>query len=156
MPLHRKLVLAEASLCALGAWVLVRCIPYGVWRSKWGASVPLATIQTDGSLVSSSSDSDFAEIAWALQKIERFAGAHVTCLMLAKSAQMMLGRRGFSSVLILGVNRGMETGMLGAHAWVVCNGVSIVGGEQQSGNVPVAAFENAPITQAGDRARGAS
>ncbi len=51
-----------------------------------------------------------------------------TCLVRALAARRLLARHGHASELRLGVARPAE-GRFGAHAWLECGGVAIVGGK---------------------------
>jgi hypothetical protein len=66
-------------------------------------------------------------VRWALQVIGRRAPDAV-CLHQSLTAQILLRRRGAPSILYYGAHPGDAAGMR-AHAWVVCDGYDVVGGE---------------------------
>lgn len=72
-----------------------------------------------------------ARIAWAVNAAARLVPGR-TCLTDALAADVMLCRRGYQSLLRIGVKkRAGGAGPLEAHAWVECDG-SIVAGELET------------------------
>jgi Transglutaminase-like superfamily len=141
LPIRRKLMLAEAFAGTLTAWTMIRFTPYAAWRSRLGFPVPLMSAQVTGAPARNTGNSILEDIAWAHAWLARLFGRRFTCLMLAFSARAMLRRRKFSSLLVLGAKRGQGAAeKLGAHAWVLCQGFEIVGGETRDGHIPVAAY----------------
>lgn len=77
---------------------------------------------------------DPARIAWAVRAAARVVPG-AACLAQALAVQRMLARRGRASSVEVGVakNRaGVE-----AHAWLVCDGQIVIGGEQAGAFVPL-------------------
>lgn len=70
---------------------------------------------------------DPGRIAWAVRVAAR-AVPGSACLAQALAVQRMLAVRGRSSELELGVAK--EGGSFGAHAWLVCDGQIVIGGEE--------------------------
>jgi hypothetical protein len=142
-PMRRKLMLAEALTCTAAAWALVTVMPYTAWRSRLGEAVPLASASLTGASALAAGCPLLEDIAWAHTVLARLFGGRFTCLMLALSARAMLQRRRLPTLLVLGVRRGPEDGSkLGAHAWVLSQGIEIVGGDTRSGHTPVAAYRS--------------
>jgi len=98
--------------------------------------------QTDFVPLTASQINYAREIASAHQVLLVLFGTRFTCLMHALSARGMLRARGISSTLILGVNRKDSAGAakLGAHAWVKCEAIDIVGHEGSETFIPVAVY----------------
>lgn len=84
------------------------------------------------------------DVAWAHDLLARRFPRHFTCLMLAISARAMLRRRKAPRLLVLGAkrNRGVPSAPLAAHAWVISEGIEVVGGDTREGHVPVAAYRD--------------
>jgi len=137
----RRGVLIEATVRASIALVMVRLLPYSVWRKWLGASVPLASLQDDKTSLSREERSALRDIVWAYGTLYRNA-RFFTCLMLGFSARALLKRRGYSGVLVLGVDREnapFKSNLL-AHAWVMYQGLDVAGGELKNQYVAVAAY----------------
>ena len=64
---------------------------------------------------------------------------HSSCLVRAIAARMMLSNRGLPSALHLGVRHDSD-GKMGAHAWLHCLDIAVVGTEEAEQFNPVAAF----------------
>lgn len=142
LPVRRKLILIEALLGSLAALVMIRVLPYGIWRRRLGHQVPIKTVPSEVSRPSASDTEDVQDIAWAHTILRNRLGKHFTCLMLGMSARNMLGRRDLAGLLVLGVNRksGDNNNGLGAHAWVVHERTDITGGEVSEDYAVVAAY----------------
>lgn len=139
MQFSRRKLYGEALFRLLGAWVLIHFVPYSLWRSKLGKIEE----QTDFVPLTASQLTTAREIASAHQVLLVLFGTRFTCLMHALSARGMLRARGISSTLILGVNRKDSAGgtaKLGAHAWVKCETMDIVGHEGSETFIPVAVY----------------
>lgn len=78
-------------------------------------------------------------IAWAVRAASRRLPG-TTCLASALAAQRLLARDGRDCQLTIGVARN-ERG-LAAHAWVVCDGVTLVGGEESIAYTPLVAWSS--------------
>ncbi len=68
-------------------------------------------------------------IAWAVTRSSRLVPGARHCLTQALAAHSLLLRRGYPTSSHIGVARD-EAGKLIAHAWVECEGVVLVGGDQ--------------------------
>jgi hypothetical protein len=122
---RRKGLLFEAVLRLPAAWLTVRGIPFRWWSFRLGTSVPGEADPPCGAY-----DSRAAEVAWAVNAINRRAGGRFTCLMLAMTAQRMLALRGISSSLILGTTNELnedEQRVFKAHAWLRVGGQTVLG-----------------------------
>jgi hypothetical protein len=126
------------------AWIMIRLVPYRIWRSRLGTPVPLASSQLRGVAARVSDKEPLKEIAWAHGLLARLFGKQFTCLMLAFSARGMLRRRKMPSLLVLGVKRspGVTAKRLGAHAWVLSGNFEVVGGDSGGGYAPIAAYSD--------------
>lgn len=89
-------------------------------------------------------------IGWAVRAAShRLPGT--TCLASALAAQRLLAREGHDCQLTIGVARS-ERG-LAAHAWVVCQGVTLVGGEESVGYTPLVAWSSGSTARPDGAAR---
>jgi hypothetical protein len=68
------------------------------------------------------------QLVWAVKTVSRFL-PQATCLTQALAAQALLSRSGFPSQVEIGVAKD-DLHRLQAHAWVVCYGQVVLGGEQ--------------------------
>ena len=69
-------------------------------------------------------------VAWAVEMASwRMPGAK-SCLTQALAAQVLLGRRGYPTLLHIGVAKG-EQGRFRAHAWLESKGKVVIGGLEQ-------------------------
>jgi len=82
-----------------------------------------------------------ARMAWCVRNMARLVPA-ATCLTQALALQKLLHRRGVASELRVGVRRDGPDG-LAAHAWVVVDGVVVIGGSVRdlAAFAPIATFE---------------
>ena len=67
------------------------------------------------------------KLARAIELTSRFVPA-ASCLTQALAGQALLGRAGYASTLRIGV-RNDPAGLLKAHAWLDCDGITVLGGE---------------------------
>ncbi|MBX9745656.1 MAG: lasso peptide biosynthesis B2 protein [Hyphomonadaceae bacterium] len=135
----RLLLVGEALIFALIAFMRVRLTPYRRWRYQMGEVLPLDAAQ-HAMVMDEQSAAPVADVVWAHQILSRRFKGMFTCLMLALSARAMLERRRLPHVLVLGVRRGREKLSLDAHAWVLSSGIEIVGREGRADHIPVAVY----------------
>jgi hypothetical protein len=83
-------------------------------------------------------------IAWAVRAAARRLPG-TTCLASALAAQRLLSRAGHVCQVTIGVARN-DRGF-SAHAWVVCEGVTLVGGEESVGYTPLVAWSSRTAAQ---------
>ncbi|NQY14313.1 MAG: lasso peptide biosynthesis B2 protein [Henriciella sp.] len=134
-------MLIEALVRALVAMVMIRALPYRVWRRWLGEPVPLETIPRDTEVPGVEAREDLRDIYWAYASLNRHF-RFLTCLMFGFSARALMRRRGFKSVMILGVERAsvkLKPSLL-AHAWVVYQSFDMAGGAEKPGYTAVAAY----------------
>lgn len=77
--------------------------------------------------------------AWAVRAASRYV-PKATCLTQALAAQVLLGRRGHTSRLHIGVTRSMEK-EFEAHAWLQCEGKVVIGDSEIERFTPLLASE---------------
>jgi len=76
------------------------------------------------------------KVAWAVRTASDFVPGAKTCLIRALAVHAMLARHGIPSSIRFGIHRdGGEE--LEAHAWVECNGVVLIGGENLDRYTPL-------------------
>lgn len=118
------------SAVRLGLWAL----PFGRLRRLLGRAVqrhPQAPRQAHPQAHPQEvpDRSSALEIGQAVRSARGFV-PRTTCLVEALAAQVMLLRRGLPAELHLGVpSESLQTQLLG-HAWVLCQGETVVGGEE--------------------------
>jgi hypothetical protein len=78
-------------------------------------------------------------IAWAVRAASRRLPG-TTCLASALAAQRLLSRAGHVCELTIGVAR--DDSGFAAHAWVVCEGVTLVGGDESVDYTPLVAWSS--------------
>ena len=123
----------RALVPALATVLLVRlCLPYvplRMWKRVVGR-VRGRALSAGGARVAAE------DIAWAVCRASRdVPGA--TCLTQALSAQLLLSRRGYASLLRIGVTRAPGN-QLRAHAWLESNSLIVVGGADVNAYTPLA------------------
>ena len=140
VPLTRKFMYSDAIVRLIGAWVLIKLVPYKLWRDILGQPGTYGAVAT--------LTFEQAEMAYNIASLhgvlQKAFGTRFTCLMLALSARGMLKARDVPSQLILGVNRkaSEHTGSpLCAHAWVTSFNVQIIGHESSETFTAVAFYD---------------
>ncbi|MEM9571910.1 MAG: lasso peptide biosynthesis B2 protein [Pseudomonadota bacterium] len=142
MSWRRKRLLWEAFVNTFTAWIMVRLLPYRIWKRWLGHPVSLDVIPLEIVVPGPADGIMLADIAWAHKRLGQVSKGVFTCLMLGFSARAMLRRRGIESILVLGAGRNGDGGnrQLGAHAWVIHKTFDIAGGGERNEYSPVAAF----------------
>lgn len=137
----KKRLLIEAFFYASVAFVMIRLLPYRVWRKRLGVPVLPPVSSYEASDLVSEGPSELSDILWTYASLYRNA-RFFTCLMLALSARAVLHRRDLKSILVLGVDRGKieNKSKFLAHAWVVYQGRDVSGGELKHKYAAVAAY----------------
>jgi hypothetical protein len=115
---QRGLYLEAVLLLAIMRGILRLVRFWTLW--KWLEHIGIA--QTDQRRCQS--EVSTACIARVLRCASRYVPG-TTCLMQALAGAVMLRRRGHAASLCIGVTK--EGGDFGAHAWVECEGVAVVG-----------------------------
>lgn len=141
---RRKLVFAEALINTLTAWVMIRFLPYSIWRRWLGTAVNHANISSDLRPIHELGNKALVDIAWAHRVLDGRMRPMCTCLMFGFSARAMLRRRGFDSVLVLGVQARKANPDIGldAHAWVMYQQFDVFGGHMSGRYTKVAAYQS--------------
>lgn len=137
----KKVILLEAYGRAAVALIMIRVLPYSFWRRWLGTPVSLSSVPLDIVQPNLEAGQELTDIVWAYGALSRHA-RYFTCLMLGFSARALCRRRGFPSVMVLGVERETKKAKLNlnAHAWVVHREFDIAGGAQRKGYTAVAAY----------------
>ncbi|HEX5241728.1 MAG TPA: lasso peptide biosynthesis B2 protein [Tepidisphaeraceae bacterium] len=117
-PRRQRLLLESAVLIAISR-IGLRCLPFR-WMHRW---IERESFTRRSRRARSSSES-IEEIVWAIEIASRAVPA--SCLAQAMAGTILLGRRGHSVSLHLGVVRGPHE-TLGAHAWVECDCKVVLG-----------------------------
>jgi hypothetical protein len=95
---------------------------------------PMAALKRD--VVPERVAADLSRISWAVKAAARVV-PRATCLAQALAMQRMLAKRGCPSKMEVGVARNHKG--LEAHAWLVCDGEVVIGGEEAALFVPLEA-----------------
>lgn len=133
--MRRKLLYAEVCLRLLGAWLLVRCAPFKLWRVQLRQSPrvkPLADLTATDLAFLADIQHVFWQIKWASRD-------RATCLMMVLVARWMLNRQGISGTVYLGICRDSAKPGLHAHAWMQ-SAIGVVGHEEVQCFVVVESF----------------
>lgn len=146
---RRRLVL-EAARDLLHAWWLVRFRAFRSYAPKLGSAHP-------GSFRTERLHADtvlLRDVGWAIDAVNRTVGGRFTCLMQAMAGKAMLNRRGVENTLILGakINRvpRADGDAMAAHAWLRAGPVTLLGGRESVGFVPVTSYHSAAAGLADD------
>lgn len=132
-PAERWILIKAAALLE-AIKLAMRLIPFRVLRR--------AADKTGNAFVwrRSGKNAPARKVAWAVETASRFTPGEKTCLTQALAAQVMLSRRGYASLLHIGVVKDDE-GDLQAHAWVECENEVIVGGYELERYTPLTSLE---------------
>jgi hypothetical protein len=117
-PARRRLLLGAAA--AVAGARLALCCPVRRWRRALlvaGRAAPRG----------SGPDTPIETIAWAVTAAARYV-PHATCLPQALAARWVLARFGHASRVRFGIRKS-EGGPLVAHAWLECEGRSLLEGD---------------------------
>ncbi len=136
----QRFMLFECTLRTTRNWFVIRALSYRQWSGRLGQRVDF---DTQAAVAYTSADPHIKDIAWCLRAIQNASGNRFTCLMLALTASEMLKSRGIESRLVLGVERSPHSTRnepFRAHAWVIANGITVVGGEGNHSFTPVAVY----------------
>lgn len=141
LSLSRKRLLIAGFFHASVAFVMIRFLPYKLWRRWLGVPARPPESSYNPAAFAEDEHSEIRDIFWTYATLYRHA-RFFTCLMLGLSARAVLHRRDFDSILVLGVDRGNanETSKFLAHAWVVHRGYDVSGGELKHKYAAVAAY----------------
>lgn len=142
---RRRLVL-EAGRELLRAWWLVRFREFRSYASDLGSAHPgsFRTERLHGDPVL------LRDVRWAIEAVNRTVGGRFTCLMQAMAGKAMLNRRGVENTLVLGAKINREPGPAGgdamaAHAWLRAGPVTLLGGRESLGYVPLTSYHSAAV-----------
>jgi hypothetical protein len=123
------------TMLALGlAWVLVFVMPF-----RHTAALIGGTRQIEPSKTASDPTQTLKRAASVTRRLERIAPLmpfRTTCLVRAIAGWLLLSRRGLGSTIRFGV--AMEDSKLSAHAWLIVEGVTLLGGAEAEGFQPLA------------------
>lgn len=99
----------------------------------------------DGGMHSTPLPIEVAASIWAVRHAARLVPA-ASCLTQAIAGQTLLLRRGLVSIVRLGVRRG-ESGAFEAHAWLIYDGQTVLGGSFEPGPDFVPLSDLTPIAR---------
>lgn len=102
-------------------WRLARLVP-AEFRSNWRSVAPAPTT---GSLAQCAR---VAQISRAIARVANLVPWRADCLVRAEAGRHWLARLGLLSDIRLGARRD-AAGRLDAHAWLICNGQIVTGGD---------------------------
>lgn len=116
---------AEALVMLSIAWLLVFVLPFRFLARRIGAAVP----SSHGEGMPSASVGTGLALARRVEQTAPLFPRKSTCLVKALALWLLLRRRGIASFIRLGVRR--HDGKFEAHAWLLVDGVSVIGGDGQ-------------------------
>jgi hypothetical protein len=136
LPLREQRDILEAMLSLATARVLL-LLPFRWLAPFIGQPHPA----TDHAIrvYDSNETSSALTVRRAILRVSQRMPWHLSCLVRAIAAQMMLRRRRLPSVLHLGVLVRNRTELC-AHAWLRCGDIDVVGAEIAGDYTPIAAF----------------
>lgn len=137
--IKRSLMRTEARLALMFAWTLVFVVPLRHAIRVVGKPAPSADASSTGhprqrdAIVLKRAQSVTARLA----RVADGLPWHSTCFVRAIAGSLLLRRRGIDGAIIrLGLrNSGQD---LNAHAWLILDGHSLLGGEEAEGFTPLA------------------
>lgn len=92
--------------------------------------LPANTVRKVVAKAASGAAGTVTQMVWAVRAVSRYLPG-ATCLTQAVAAQALLTQSGFASQVEIGVAKDKgDLGRLQAHAWVVCQGQVVLGGQQ--------------------------
>jgi hypothetical protein len=134
LPPNERWLLIKAALLLEAIKLAMRLIPFKVLRRLADRAGRTFVRRRSGTNLPAQA------VAWAVDTISRNTPGEKTCLTQALAAQVLLTRRGYSSLLHIGVVKD-ENGELLAHAWVECQNEIIVGGHELERYTPLTSLE---------------
>lgn len=138
-PKNRRLVL-EAALLAIGVWTGLRLLQFQTLRRALGYYVISARVRDDRQ--PTSPEATVNQVAWAVTAVAAHLPVSLTCLVKALAVDAMLQRRGFDSVLRIGVRE--HSTPLQAHAWIEWNGKVVMGEIESLSHYAVLSAQDSP------------
>ncbi len=134
--LRWRAMVLEAMAWLAAAWVAVRLLPFR-WITPY-----LGELVDPGETVAPAAAAPVRpvlDVSYAIQRARRRLPWESTCLMQAIAGRAMLKRRGFHTILYLGVRLDKQDGF-GAHAWLQCEGMVVTGQDVKNSFTPLASF----------------
>ncbi len=133
LPPNQRWLLIKAALLLEAIKLAMRLIPFKVLRRLADRAGRTFVGRRSGNLPAQT-------VAWAVETVSRNTPGEKTCLTQALAAQVLLTRRGYYSLLHIGVVKD-ENGELLAHAWVECQNEIVVGGYELERYTPLTSLE---------------
>jgi len=90
--------------------------------------LPVCTVRKISAKIAGGTAGSVKQLVWAVEIMSRYL-PHATCLTQALAAQALLFRSGFPAQVEIGVAKDDDR-RFSAHAWVVCYGQVVLGGQQ--------------------------
>lgn len=115
-PLHINLLLIEASIYTLWAYLMIRIFSFKTYL-KWLKN-PKKNIYNE---------QDIKEVFFTIKKIDKYAFWTTTCYTQAIAARLIFKRKNIKSQIFLGMTKDKD-GQLLAHAWTKVEDLVITGG----------------------------
>jgi hypothetical protein len=135
-----RLPAAERRLL-LKAALLLGGIKLGLWLLDFHALQRLLSRVAEAPIGLRKLDRVSAEkVVWSVKLAGRYMPMARTCLTQAMTTQALLARRGYPTILHIGVVT-KERGEFEAHAWLESEGEVVIGGHDLERYTPLASFE---------------
>ena len=123
LPLGDKLLLVRMALLLLLIRLALSGLSFQTTRRVLARAADVgSSVQTRNG-----SDRERKRIIWAATQMSRYVARERPCLPQALAVQFSLRRRGYPTVLRIGVAKGTDE-QLQAHAWLECEGDVLIGG----------------------------
>jgi Transglutaminase-like superfamily len=123
---RRRVLVVEAVIYLLLARLGLIFVPFPKLARRLGHFVPPSDSRVGAARERTPQAALAEEIGWAVTRSARYVPFKAVCLPQAMAAQVMLRRRGVSSVMHFGAAKGEEK-PLDAHAWLDAAGVEVTG-----------------------------
>lgn len=122
IPLADKVLLFEATALTAGVWIALNLFRFQTVQTalaRLGKPVSATVLDTD--------TPDIQRTIWAVNLASHYLLRERPCLTRALVARMLLSRKGYHTILRIGVAPRASTRSIQAHAWLERNGEVVVG-----------------------------
>lgn len=130
-PLRVKILCLEAYIALLASHFFVFFVPFR-YLAKWASTLRPRKAK-------SGSPQLLEELSWAIDTGCRYSCWRQTCLTRAVAGKALLHRRGYASIIVLGMEP-LGIDEVKAHAWLVCEKGIVLGRDGMSKCRPIASF----------------
>ena len=134
LPTYDRWLLIKAAFLLEAIRLGVRLLPFRTLRRLLARAADTSIGPRHAEQVSTD------RVTWAVKIAAQYGPGAKSCLTQALTTQVLLARRGYPTLLHIGVARG-EQGRFQAHAWVESEGKVVIGGTGLENFIPLAVFK---------------